>query len=153
MESASEIFDSDSPELAGSFARNNEVQQQHRWQFTAIRSASADTDEIYNEVEFMWTANPQNKQGELVRPLRIAAVIVHHDVPFRIKVAITGRLVSGWRQFSYQLSSRSRVPNGKVIKPIKATVIIWDKIESLQKCVADANEAHIPGKSFETQLI
>ena len=127
-------------------------QQHYRWQFKVSRCSNKAADQLYNGGLCRWTANPMNKQEELVNPLRVAVAIVHSGVPFLANVAIRGSLSSGWGRFRYIGQSQNVLPNRTILSPEPGNESIETDVETLQEEMAKANEARIPGEQLVEQM-
>jgi hypothetical protein len=122
----------------------NDILEKHRWIFRSHRLPNENG--IYTNAQWLWEANPSNKQIELMGPLHVGVAVQHTGQPFIVSLQIQGKLRSKAKRLRYGFQE-DRKQTRTEICPKHTAVDIKREAESLREKMRNANTFPGTGKT------
>jgi hypothetical protein len=128
------------------YKSTKEILDKHRWIFRSHRLPN--DNGIYTNAQWLWEANPSNKQIELLGPLHVGVAIEHTGQPFIVSLKIQGKLRSKSKRLRFGFREEETPPTKRKICPKQETVDIEREAESLRETMKNANTIAMIGKEY-----
>jgi hypothetical protein len=113
-----------------------DILEKYRWIFRSHRLPNENG--IYTNAQWLWEANPSNKQIELMGPLHVGVAVQHTGQPFIVSLQIQGKLRSKARRLRYGFQEHGNRTRTEIC-PKQTAVDIKREAESLREKMRNAN--------------
>jgi hypothetical protein len=118
----------------GGVGYNNakEYLEKHFWLFET--SLQQGKNRRVTATQFVWQANPDNKQNEQCGPLMVALGLLHSEKPFLIGFEIAGKLKGGFHTYKYSGRALTRLTPKPAVDNLEGDLTL-EKLEAITKKV------------------